>query len=84
MFNWTHSSAVCAAQEQEVWGPDSLPSQQNATVFWDMLMFCATVAQKVAVRQKQQVATVYAYFYAAAVPLFLKKRYSCMLVYMLL
>ncbi len=29
-----------------------------------MLLFCATVAQKVAVRQKRQVATVYAYFYA--------------------
>ncbi len=45
----------------------SQPSQQNATVFWDMLLFCAIVAQKVAVRQKRQVATVYAYFYAAAV-----------------
>ncbi len=32
-----------------------------------MLLFCAIVAQKVAVRQKRQVATVYAYFYAAAV-----------------
>ncbi len=39
-----------------------LPNQQNATVFWDMLLFCATAAQKVAVRQKRQVVTVYAYF----------------------
>ncbi len=70
-----------------------LPSQQNATVFWDMLPFCATVAQKVAVRQKRQVATVYAYFYVlqqccssatVVLPLFVKKRYPCMLVYMLL
>ncbi len=45
----------------------SVPSQQNATVFRDMLLFCANVAQKVAVRQNRQVATVYAYFYAEAV-----------------
>ncbi len=38
-----------------------------------MRLFCSTVAQKVAVRQKRQVATVYAYFYAAAV---LQKCYS--------